>query len=100
MNDWIKNHYADSNTEGFVTHRAYGININGREQWGTVLSSMYPTNDGRALLVQMFFANSTGIFIRFINTPSDIDNTNNWYKLSGVNNDQKLQIGENYLWFE
>lgn len=100
MNDWIKNHYADNNTEGFVTHRAYGININGREQWGTVLSSMYPTNDGRALLVQMFFANSTGIFIRFINTPSDIDNTNNWYKLSGVNNDQKLQIGENYLWFE
>lgn len=99
MNDWLRQHYKDDNVYACLAHRANEIVINGREQWGTVLSSMYPTNDGRALITQLFFANSNGLFYRYLNTPDEIDNTNNWYQIVGTNNENKLKIGNNYIWF-
>lgn len=68
-------------------------------QWGTVLMSAYPAHDGRALITQLFFANSNGLFCRYLNTPDEIDNTNNWYQIVGTNNENKLKIGNNYIWF-
>lgn len=99
MNDWLRQHYKDDKVYACRAYRAHEIVINGSKQWGTVLSSMYPTNDGRALITQLFFANSNGLFYRYLNTPDDIDNTNNWYQIVGTNNKNKLNIGNNYIWF-
>lgn len=99
MNDWLRQHYKDDNVYACLAHRANEIVINGNKQWGTVLMSAYPAHDGRALIIQLFFANSNGLFYRYLNTPDDIDNTNNWYQIVGTNNENKLKIGNNYIWF-
>lgn len=99
MNDWLRQHYKDEQVYACRAYRAYEIVINGNKQWGTVLMSAYPTHDGRALIIQLFFANSNGLFYRYLNTPNDIDNTNNWYQIVGTNNENKLKIGNNYIWF-
>lgn len=99
MNDWLRQHYKDDNVYACLAHRANEIVINGNKQWGTVLMSAYPTHDGRALIIQLFFANSNGLFYRYLNTPDEIDNTNNWYQIVGTNNENKLKIGNNYIWF-
>lgn len=100
MNDWLRQHYKDDNVYACLAHRANEIVINGNKQWGTVLMSAYPVHDGRALIIQLFFANSNGLFYRYLNTPDEIDNTNNWYQIVGTNNENKLKIGNNYIWFE
>lgn len=99
MNDWLRQHYNDENVYACRVYRAYEIVINGNKQWGTVLMSAYPVHDGRALTMQLFFANSNGLFYRYLNTPDEIDNTNNWYQIVGTNNENKLKIGNNYIWF-
>lgn len=99
MNDWLRQHYKDDNVYACLAHRANEIVINGNKQWGTVLMSAYPSHDGRALITQLFFANSNGLFYRYLNTPDEIDNTNNWYQIVGTNNKNKLKIGNNYIWF-
>ena len=99
MNDWLRQHYKDDNVYACLAHRANEIVINGNKQWGTVLMSAYPAHDGRALITQLFFANSNGLFYRYLNTPDEIDNTNNWYHIVGINNENKLKIGNNYIWF-
>ena len=99
MNDWLRQHYKDDNVYACLAHRANEIVINGNKQWGTVLMSAFPAHDGRALIIQLFFANSNGLFYRYLNTPDDIDNTNNWYQIVGTNNENKLKIGNNYIWF-
>lgn len=99
MNDWLRQHYKDYQVYACRAYRAHGIVINGNKQWGTVLISAYPIQDGRALTVQLFFANSNGLFYRYLNTPDEIDNTNNWYQIVGTNNENKLKIGNNYIWF-
>ena len=99
MNDWLHQHYEDENVYACRVYRANEIVINGNKQWGTVLISAYPTHDGRALITQLFFANSNGLFYRYLNTPDEIDNTNNWYQIVGTNNENKLKIGNNYIWF-
>lgn len=99
MNDWLRQHYKDDNVYACLAHRANEIVINGNKQWGTVLMSAYPAHDGRALITQLFFANSNGLFYRYLNTPDEIDNTNNWYQIVGINNENKLKIGNNYIWF-
>lgn len=99
MNDWLRQHYKDDKVYACRAYRAYEIVINGNKQWGTVLISAYPVHDGRALTMQLFFANSNGLFYRYLNTPDDIDNTNNWYRVVGTNNENKLKIGDNYIWF-
>lgn len=99
MNDWLRQHYKDDNVYACLAHRAHETVINGNKQWGTVLTSAYPAHDGRALITQLFFANSNGLFYRYLNTPDDIDNTNNWYQIVGTNNENKLKIGNNYIWF-
>lgn len=99
MNDWLRQHYEDENVYACLAHRANEIVINGNKQWGTVLMSAYPAHDGRALIIQLFFANSNGLFYRYLNTPDEIDNTNNWYQIVGTNNENKLKIGNNYIWF-
>lgn len=99
MNDWLRQHYTDENVYACRVYRANEIVINGNKQWGTVLISAYPVHDGRALITQLFFANSNGLFYRYLNTPDDIDNTNNWYQIVGTNNKNKLNIGNNYIWF-
>lgn len=99
MNDWLHQHYKDDNVYACLAHRANEIVINGNKQWGTVLMSAYPAHDGRALIIQLFFANSNGLFYRYLNTPDEIDNTNNWYQIVGTNNENKLKIGNNYIWF-
>lgn len=99
MNDWLRQHYEDENVYACLAHRANEIVINGNKQWGTVLMSAYPAHDGRALITQLFFANSNGLFYRYLNTPDEIDNTNNWYQIVGTNNENKLKIGNNYIWF-
>lgn len=99
MNDWLHQHYKDDNVYACLAHRASEIVINGNKQWGTVLISAYPAHDGRALITQLFFANSNGLFYRYLNTPDEIDNTNNWYQIVGTNNENKLKIGNNYIWF-
>lgn len=99
MNDWLRQHYKDDNVYACLAHRANEIVINGNKQWGTVLMSAFPVHDGRALITQLFFANSNGLFYRYLNTPDDIDNTNNWYQIVGTNNENKLKIGNNYIWF-
>ena len=99
MNDWLHQHYKDDNVYACLAHRANEIVINGNKQWGTVLMSAYPAHDGRALITQLFLANSNGLFYRYLNTPDEIDNTNNWYQIVGTNNENKLKIGNNYIWF-
>lgn len=99
MNDWLRQHYKDDKVYACRAYRAHEIVINGNKQWGTVLISAYPVYDGRALIMQLFFANSVGLFYRYLNTPDDIDNTNNWYQIVGTNNKNKLNIGNNYIWF-
>lgn len=99
MNDWLRQHYKDDQVYACRAYRAYEIVINGNKQWGTVLISAYPAHDGRALTMQLFFANSNGLFYRYLNTPDEIDNTNNWYQIVGTNNENKLKIGNNYIWF-
>ena len=99
MNDWLRQHYKDEKVYACLAHRANEIVINGNKQWGTVLMSAYPAHDGRALITQLFFANSNGLFYRYLNTPDEIDNTNNWYQIVGTNNENKLKIGNNYIWF-
>lgn len=99
MNDWLRQHYNDENVYACRVYRAHEIVINGNKQWGTVLMSAYPAHDGRALIIQLFFANSNGLFYRYLNTPDEIDNTNNWYQVVGTNNENKLKIGNNYIWF-
>lgn len=99
MNDWLRQHYKDDNVYACLAHRANEIVINGNKQRGTVLMSAYPAHDGRALITQLFFANSNGLFYRYLNTPDEIDNTNNWYQIVGTNNENKLKIGNNYIWF-
>lgn len=99
MNDWLRQHYKDDNVYACLAHRANEIVINGNKQGGTVLMSAYPAHDGRALITQLFFANSNGLFYRYLNTPDEIDNTNNWYQIVGTNNENKLKIGNNYIWF-
>ena len=99
MNDWLHQHYEDENVYACRVYRASEIVINGNKQWGTVLISAYPVHDGRALITQLFFVNSTGLFFRYLNTPDEIDNTNNWYQIVGTNNENKLKIGNNYIWF-
>lgn len=99
MNDWLRQHYKDDNVYACLAHRANEIVINGNKQWGTVLMSAYPAHDGRALIIQLFFANYNGLFYRYLNTPDEIDNTNNWYQIVGTNNENKLKIGNNYIWF-
>ena len=99
MNVWVRQHYKDDNVYACLAHRANEIVINGNKQWGTVLMSAYPVHDGRALITQLFFANSNGLFYRYLNTPDEIDNTNNWYQIVGTNNENKLKIGNNYIWF-
>ena len=99
MNDWLRQHYKDDNVYACLAHRVNEIVINGNKQWGTVLMSAYPAHDGRALITQLFFANSNGLFYRYLNTPDEIDNTNNWYQIVGTNNENKLKIGNNYIWF-
>lgn len=99
MNDWLRQHYKDDNVYACLAHRANEIVINGNKYWGTVLMSAYPTHDRRALIIQLFFANSNGLFYRYLNTPDEIDNTNNWYQIVGTNNENKLKIGNNYIWF-
>lgn len=99
MNDWLRQHYKDEQVYACRAYRAYEIVINGNKQWGTVLMSAYPAHDGRVLIIQLFFANSNGLFYRYLNTPNDIDNTNNWYQIVGTNNENKLKIGNNYIWF-
>lgn len=99
MNDWLRQHYEDENVYACRVYRANEIVINGNKHWGTVLISAYPEHDGRALTMQLFFANSNGLFYRYLNTPDEIDNTNNWYQIVGTNNENKLKIGNNYIWF-
>jgi hypothetical protein len=99
MNDWLRQHYEDENVYACRVYRANEIVINGNKHWGTVLISAYPVHDGRALTMQLFFANSNGLFYRYLNTPDEIDNTNNWYQVVGTNNENKLKIGNNYIWF-
>ena len=99
MNNWLHQHYKDDNVYACLAHRANEIVINGNKQWGTVLMSAYPVHDGRALITQLFFANPNGLFYRYLNTPDEIDNTNNWYQIVGTNNANKLKIGNNYIWF-
>lgn len=99
MNDWLRQHYKDDNVYACLAHRANEIVINGNKQWGTVLMSAFPVHDERALITQLFFANSNGLFYRYLNTPDEIDNTNNWYQIVGTNNENKLKIGNNYIWF-
>lgn len=99
MNDWLRQCYKDEQVYACRAYRAYEIVINGNKQWGTVLMSAYPAHDGRALITQLFFANSNGLFFRYLNTPDEIDNTNNWYQIVGTNNENKLKIGNNYIWF-
>ena len=99
MNDWLRQHYKDDNVYACLAHRANEIVINGNKQWGTVLMSAFPAHDGRALITQLFFANSNGLFYRYLDTPDEIDNTNNWYQIVGTNNENKLKIGNNYIWF-
>lgn len=99
MNDWLRQHYKDEQVYACRAYRAYEIVINGNKQWGTVLISAYPVHNGRVLTMQLFFANSNGLFYRYLNTPDEIDNTNNWYQIVGTNNENKLKIGNNYIWF-
>ena len=100
MNVWYAGIVRNYDFDGLVVHQANEININGQKQWGTLLSLPWATIDGRALGGQLYAANSYGLFYRFFNHPDDIRVTDNWYQLAMITKDDKLKIGNNYIWFE
>lgn len=64
-----------------------------------MISFPWSTTDSRALGGQLYAANSHGLFYRFFNHPDDIRVTDNWYQLAMITKDDKLKIGNNYIWF-
>lgn len=100
MNAWYAGILRDYDFDGLVVHQANEININGQKQWGTLLSLPWATTDDRVLGGQLYAANSNGLFYRFFNHPDDVSATDNWYQLAMINKDDKLKIGNNYIWFE
>ena len=99
MNAWYAKTVRNADFNGIVVHQANEININGQKQWGTMISFPWSTTDGRALGGQLYAANSHGLFYRFFNHPDDIRVTDNWYQLAMITKDDKLKIGNNYIWF-
>lgn len=99
MNAWYAKTVRNADFNGIVVHQANGININGQKQWGTMISFPWSTTDSRALGGQLYAANSHGLFYRFFNHPDDIRVTDNWYQLAMITKDDKLKIGNNYIWF-
>lgn len=99
MNAWYAETVRNADFNGVVVHQANEININGQKQWGTMISFPWSTTDGRALGGQLYAANSNGLFYRFFNHPDDIRVTDNWYQLAMITKDDKLKIGNNYIWF-
>lgn len=100
MNAWYAGIVRNYDFNGLIVHQANEININGQKQWGTLLSLPWATIDGRVLGGQLYAANSTGLFYRFFNHPDDVSATDNWYQLAMINKNGKLQLGNNYIWFE
>ena len=99
MNAWYAETVRNADFNGVVVHQANEININGQKQWGTMISFPWSTTDGRALGGQLYAVNSNGLFYRFFNHPDDIRVTDNWYQLAMITRDDKLKIGNNYIWF-
>lgn len=99
MNAWYAKTVRNADFNGIVVHQANEININGQKQWGTMISFPWSTTDSRALGGQLYAANSYGLFYRFFNHPDDIRVTDNWYQLAMITKDDKLKIGNNYIWF-
>jgi hypothetical protein len=99
MNAWYAETVRNADFNGVVVHQANEININGQKQWGTMISFPWSTTDDRALGGQLYAANSNGLFYRFFNHPDDIRVTDNWYQLAMITKDDKLKIGNNYIWF-
>lgn len=99
MNAWYAKTVRNADFNGIVVHQANKININGQKQWGTMISFPWSTTDSRALGGQLYAANSHGLFYRFFNHPDDIRVTDNWYQLAMITKDDKLKIGNNYIWF-
>lgn len=99
MNAWYAKTVRNADFNGIVVHQANEININGQKQWGTMISFPWSTTDSRALGGQLYAANSHGLFYRFFNHPDDIRVTDNWYQLAMITKDDKLKIGNNYIWF-
>ena len=99
MNAWYAKTVRNADFNGVVVHQANEININGQKQWGTMISFPWSTTDDRALGGQLYAVNSNGLFYRFFNHPDDIRVTDNWYQLAMITRDDKLKIGNNYIWF-
>lgn len=99
MNAWYAETVRNADFNGVVVHQANEININGQKQWGTMISFPWSTTDDRALGGQLYAVNSNGLFYRFFNHPDDIRVTDNWYQLAMITRDDKLKIGNNYMWF-
>ena len=99
MNAWYAETVRNADFNGVVVHQANEININGQKQWGTMISFPWSTTDSRALGGQLYAVNSNGLFYRFFNHPDDIRVTDNWYQLAMITRDDKLKIGNNYIWF-
>lgn len=99
MNAWYAETVRNADFNGVVVHQANEININGQKQWGTMISFPWSTTDNRALGGQLYAVNSNGLFYRFFNHPDDIRVTDNWYQLAMITRDDKLKIGNNYIWF-
>lgn len=99
MNAWYAETVRNADFNGVVVHQANEININGQKQWGTMISFPWSTTDDRALGGQLYAVNSNGLFYRFFNHPDDIRVTDNWYQLAMITRDDKLKIGNNYIWF-
>lgn len=99
MNAWYAEAVRNADFNGVVVHQANEININGQKQWGTMISFPWSTTDDRALGGQLYAVNSNGLFYRFFNHPDDIRVTDNWYQLAMITRDDKLKIGNNYMWF-
>lgn len=99
MNAWYAETVRNADFNGVVVHQANEININGQKQWGTMISFPWSTTDGRALGGQLYAVNLNGLFYRFFNHPDDIRVTDNWYQLAMITRDDKLKIGNNYIWF-
>lgn len=99
MNAWYAETVRNADFNGVVVHQANEININGQKQWGTMISFPWSTTDDHALGGQLYAVNSNGLFYRFFNHPDDIRVTDNWYQLAMITRDDKLKIGNNYIWF-
>lgn len=99
MNAWYAETVRNADFNGVVVHQANEININGQKQWGTMISFPWSTTDDRALGGQLYAVNSNGLFYRFFNHPDEIRVTDNWYQLAMITRDDKLKIGNNYIWF-